>query len=166
MLKARRVERPAQRAALTIAARIYLALIVALLGLDLLYAFDAIPVVRFGLAISLFYIAFNLVPVLLLGKFIRRVFVEEAELRPAEIDVRDFGALCERFGITPREGEIIELICQGKANKEIADRLYIEVQSVKDHNYRIFRKLKVQSRMQVARLFLGLGTRNVGTADV
>ncbi|UCE60634.1 MAG: helix-turn-helix transcriptional regulator [Phycisphaerales bacterium] len=166
ILKARRVERPAQRAALVIAARIYLTLIVALLGLDLLYAFDAIPVDQFGLATSLFYIAFNLVPVFLLGKFIRRVFVEEARLPPAEIDLRDFGALCERFGITHREREIIELICQGKANKEIADRLYIEVQSVKDHNYRIFRKLKVQSRMQVARLFLGSATRDAESADV
>lgn len=166
MLKARRVEGPGQRAALAIAARIYLALIVALLGLDLLYAFDAIPVACFGLAISLFYIAFNLVPVLLLGKFIRWVFVGEAELRPAGMDVRDFGALCERFGITSREQEIIDLICQGKANREIADRLYIEVQSVKDHNYRIFRKLKVRSRMQVARLFLGSGTRTAESADV
>lgn len=52
--------------------------------------------------------------------------------------------------MTKREREILELICQGKRNQEIADALFITLQTVKDHNYRIFKKLGVKTRVQAA----------------
>jgi DNA-binding CsgD family transcriptional regulator len=57
------------------------------------------------------------------------------------------------FGITKREQEIIRLICEGKSNREIKDRLFISLQSVKDHVYRIYRKTEVKNRVQLANLF-------------
>jgi DNA-binding CsgD family transcriptional regulator len=63
--------------------------------------------------------------------------------------------LLERYGITGREIEIIALVCRGKTNREIADELCISPQTVKDHNYNIFRKAGVKNRTQLARLFMG-----------
>jgi DNA-binding CsgD family transcriptional regulator len=62
-------------------------------------------------------------------------------------------ASLERYGITPREREIIELICAGRTNQEIADKLFISVATVKDHNYNIFRKTSVRNRVELAVLF-------------
>lgn len=45
--------------------------------------------------------------------------------------------------------EVIELICQGHTNKEIADLLFISVETVKDHNYKIFQKTGVKNRTQL-----------------
>jgi DNA-binding CsgD family transcriptional regulator len=64
----------------------------------------------------------------------------------------DAGAL-DRYGITAREREIIELICAGKTNREIADELFISEATVKDHNYNVFRKTGVRNRVELASLF-------------
>jgi DNA-binding NarL/FixJ family response regulator len=59
----------------------------------------------------------------------------------------------DRYGITPREREIIELICVGKTNQEIAEGLFISLATVKDHNHNIFRKTGVRNRVQLVNLF-------------
>ena len=59
----------------------------------------------------------------------------------------------ERYGITAREREIIELIREGKTNREIAERLFISVATVKDHNYNIFKKTGVRNRVELTNLF-------------
>ena len=64
-------------------------------------------------------------------------------------------ALFAARGITKREAEIIELICQGKTNQEIADQLFISLTTVKDHNYVTFQKLGVRNRTELTRLVLG-----------
>ena len=38
-------------------------------------------------------------------------------------------------------------------NQQIADKLFISLQTVKDHNHHIFRKTGVRNRMQLARIF-------------
>lgn len=57
--------------------------------------------------------------------------------------------LVERYGITKREKEIIEQVCLGKTNKQIADTLFIALQTVKDHTHRIYSKMGISSRMQL-----------------
>ena len=56
----------------------------------------------------------------------------------------------ESAGLTPRELEILELIGQGLTNQEIADRLFIEVGTVKNHVHSILQKLDVSSRQDAA----------------
>ncbi len=63
-----------------------------------------------------------------------------------------FEAFIETYGITPREVEIIREIYQGKANKEIAEQLFVTVQTIKDHTHRIYQKTNVKSRSQLASL--------------
>lgn len=52
--------------------------------------------------------------------------------------------------LTPRELEVLELISDGLTNQEIADRLYIEVGTVKNHVHNILKKLDVASREDAA----------------
>lgn len=48
------------------------------------------------------------------------------------------------------EQYIIELIRQGKANKEIADELHITVNAVKDRVHKLLRKYNCKNRVQLA----------------
>ncbi len=57
--------------------------------------------------------------------------------------------------LTPREREILGLIGQGLNNQAIAERLHIEVGTVKNHVHNILRKLNVASRKDAA-LYLSL----------
>lgn len=52
--------------------------------------------------------------------------------------------------LTPREHEIILMIAAGDRNQEIADHLCISLYTVKTHTSRIFKKIKVSSRLQAA----------------
>jgi DNA-binding CsgD family transcriptional regulator len=51
--------------------------------------------------------------------------------------------------LRPREREVLELMVAGLRNREIADRLFITVRTVKFHVSNILRKLDVQSRAEV-----------------
>jgi DNA-binding NarL/FixJ family response regulator len=55
------------------------------------------------------------------------------------------------FGITRREAEVIKKITAGMTNQQIADELFITLQTVKDHNSRIYQKLDVRNRTQLIR---------------
>lgn len=64
-------------------------------------------------------------------------------------------ALAELFAkheVSPREREVAELILQGKSNKEIEDALCISIHTVKNHVSRLYEKLGVHSRGQMASL--------------
>jgi DNA-binding CsgD family transcriptional regulator len=62
----------------------------------------------------------------------------------------------EDYQLSHREGEILELILQGKENKEIEDLLYISINTVKNHVHSIFKKIKVKSRQQLIKKILNL----------
>ncbi|NLE59518.1 MAG: LuxR family transcriptional regulator, partial [Planctomycetes bacterium] len=50
--------------------------------------------------------------------------------------------------LSQRELEILKLITQGLSNREIGQRLFLALDTVKGHNRRIFDKLQVQSRTE------------------
>ena len=52
----------------------------------------------------------------------------------------------EKFEISKREREVIQLICKGLSNQEISDALFISLQTVKDHIHHIFVKTGVKNR--------------------
>jgi len=52
--------------------------------------------------------------------------------------------------ITPREKEVIDLICKGKLNKEIAFQLDLTASTVKVYLHRIFAKVGVSNRTELA----------------
>jgi LuxR family maltose regulon positive regulatory protein len=50
--------------------------------------------------------------------------------------------------LSPRELEILKLIAQGLSNREIGERLFLALDTIKGHNRKIFDKLQVQSRTE------------------
>jgi LuxR family maltose regulon positive regulatory protein len=66
----------------------------------------------------------------------------DPEVRPTE------DALVEP--LSPREQEVLQLIAQGKTNKEIARKLVVAPGTVKAHTASIYRKLDVTNRTEAA----------------
>jgi DNA-binding CsgD family transcriptional regulator len=64
----------------------------------------------------------------------------------------NIGLFFEKHGISSREQEIARLIIEGKSNKEIEDKLYISLKTVRNHIYNIYQKLDVKSRLQFINL--------------
>jgi DNA-binding NarL/FixJ family response regulator len=67
--------------------------------------------------------------------------------------------------LTERESDVLRLLAQGKANKEIARTLAIGDQTVKSHVGRILAKLGVQSRTQAALQAVRMGLVPAQAAD-
>jgi LuxR family transcriptional regulator of csgAB operon len=57
-----------------------------------------------------------------------------------------------KYNISHREKEIIRLVLKGKSNKDIEDRLYISLKTVKSHIYNIYQKLRVKNRLELIHL--------------
>jgi two-component system, NarL family, response regulator LiaR len=64
------------------------------------------------------------------------------------IDAGDIQELLKKKGISKREYEVLELIAQGKTNQEIADALFISLNTVKTHSSNLFSKLDARRRTQ------------------
>lgn len=62
--------------------------------------------------------------------------------KPVEFDENKI----KELGISRRESEVLELISQGLSNQEIADKLFVSLNTVKTHSARLFEKLEVNSR--------------------
>ena len=54
----------------------------------------------------------------------------------------------QRLGISKREYEVLELIAQGLSNQEIAERLFVSLNTVKTHSSNLFMKLDARRRTQ------------------
>ncbi len=77
---------------------------------------------------------------------------EKTQLLPQSSTNINFSEFCNHYEISKREAEIILEICTGKTNKAISEKLFITLQTVKDHNYRIYSKLGVKTRVQLTNL--------------
>ena len=60
-----------------------------------------------------------------------------------------FEEFCKKYEVSARETDIIREICNGLSNKEISEKLFISLQTVKDHTHRIYIKTNVKSRVQL-----------------
>jgi len=69
------------------------------------------------------------------------------EARRAQADIER--ALAE---LTDREREVMDLVIEGRANKQIADVLGISVRTVEVHRARVFDKMSVGSAVELANL--------------
>ena len=56
--------------------------------------------------------------------------------------------------LTAREREILELIAQGLTNQQIASRLTLTLQTVKNHVHRLLSKMDVASRAEAVTVYL------------
>jgi LuxR family maltose regulon positive regulatory protein len=59
--------------------------------------------------------------------------------------------------LSERELEVLRLVARGLSNREISERLFLAVNTVKGHNQKIFDKLQVQSRTEAVACARELG---------
>ncbi|KWT74456.1 helix-turn-helix domain-containing protein [Candidatus Magnetominusculus xianensis] len=69
--------------------------------------------------------------------------------RVAEKHGVDFENAAMAFNLSKREVEVVELMCYGSSNKEIADKLFISEYTVKDHIKSIMWKIGASNRCEV-----------------
>ena len=112
------------------------------------FSLDIVSRIFSNLAISFLFLVFNLAPLIYMNPLLKMYLVADIST-DQEIILKNLGL---KYGVTNREMEIIKLIAKGNTNKEISNILYIALQTVKDHNRRIFRKLRVKNRVQLANL--------------
>ena len=65
---------------------------------------------------------------------------------------------CGWESLTASERQVAELVARGHSNKEIGERLYMSHRTVGSHLYRIFPKLGLRSRVELARLVIERST--------
>jgi DNA-binding CsgD family transcriptional regulator len=100
-----------------------------------------------GLAfIFLFFAGNSFLPLYLSYSIVLSVFTETPG---KDLSFEDF---CKKFEISPRESDIIREICNGLTNQEISDKLFISLQTVKDHSHRIYIKTNAKNRVQLINL--------------
>jgi DNA-binding NarL/FixJ family response regulator len=73
--------------------------------------------------------------------FERRLFINEISQAVVLYDIVD-----NKFNLTEREIQVMELLVEGKENKEIAEILFISPNTVKRHIKSVFSKMDVHSR--------------------
>ncbi len=138
-------------------------------GLACLLAYSAVLVLspyilgRGSLAVAymLAFFSANLIPLLYWRAHLLKAGPAASLLRTPAGDMTRF---IEEFKISKREEEVIRELCAGKTNKEIAETLFISLQTVKDHIYRIYLKTNVNNRVQLINLIQGRGSRDGGSA--
>jgi DNA-binding NarL/FixJ family response regulator len=74
----------------------------------------------------------------------RRVREDGAGIRPV------------RSPLTPREWEVLDLLCQDRTTDDIADVLVLSVETVRSHIKSVLRKLGVRSRQEAVKVAAGL----------
>lgn len=53
-----------------------------------------------------------------------------------------------RLGLSHREIEVLRLVAEGLSNQQVADSLFVSLNTVKTHSSKIFEKLEVRNRTQ------------------
>jgi DNA-binding NarL/FixJ family response regulator len=74
-------------------------------------------------------------------------FVLDDYLRWADVSAAEM----PHSALTPREREIIQLLAEGKTNKEVAAALGVSVKTIESHRANIMRKLHLQSLSDLVR---------------
>jgi DNA-binding NarL/FixJ family response regulator len=77
---------------------------------------------------------------------VMRQFATPGDMSPAP----QGGKGRERSPLSQREREIVTLVAQGYKNKEMAEKMFISEQTVKNHLHNIFDKLGVSDRLELA----------------
>lgn len=95
------------------------------------------------------YFCVNIPAILSICRFLYRHHQELIDLQFSKDVMSQF---CKTYHITPREQEIIEMIISGKSNQEIGAQLFISLQTVKNINYNIYKKVNINNRIQLINL--------------
>jgi DNA-binding NarL/FixJ family response regulator len=71
--------------------------------------------------------------------------VQEATYLSPGLPVLEEGRSGARLGLTPREGEVLKLLAEGKSSKQISADLQMSVKTVEAHRHKVMRKLDLHT---------------------
>jgi DNA-binding CsgD family transcriptional regulator len=133
--------------------------------LPLLVAFDFFPGLTRGLGLPLYLKAFPLmyallgliylrltVPRLALARFETATEAGASALATTTTESPAAGGSLAAYGLSEREAEVAGLLLEGLSYREIGDRLFISLSTVKTHVERIYRKTGARNKMELARM--------------
>lgn len=86
--------------------------------------------------------------------WIKFVLLKYSNALPTVVEEEDINLISNKFGISNRQREIVQLLLHGKSNREIANTLFIAPHTVKNHLYSLYQKLGVKSRYELVNFFL------------
>ncbi len=99
--------------------------------------------------IALVFMGLGIWLALKLAKPKKETIIIEKEVHiPAQKDFTFNEAEAERIGLSKRELEVLQLLSEGLSNAEIAERLFVSLNTIKTHTSKIFEKLEVKRRTQ------------------
>lgn len=93
------------------------------------------------------------------SKFIKKkevLVIKEVLVQPTENFSVNENNL-KQLSISKREHEVLMLMAQGLSNQEVADKLFVSLNTVKTHSSKLFEKLNVQRRTQAVQEAKKLG---------
>jgi NarL family two-component system response regulator LiaR len=85
-----------------------------------------------------------------------KVVVQEVEIEKPPLFQRDEEKVAE-LGLTEREMEVLAGMARGLSNQEIADQLFLSLNTVKTHSSKLYGKLDVKRRTQAVQRAKELG---------
>jgi len=123
---------------------------ISLLALIFIMQIYMTPLLRW--AIQLFILFLYLLTPFLWIKF---VFLKYAQTMSRLINSSVLlESIYNKYNISEREKEIIQLIIDGKGNNDIKEQLFISYHTVKNHLTNIYKKLNVKNRHELVHLFM------------
>lgn len=98
----------------------------------------------FEIYASMIAVLFTALGIWLAVKLTNRKAVVVREPMPGESDIE----MISKLAISKRELEVLQLMADGLSNQQIADRLFVSLNTIKTHNANLFAKLDVNKRTQ------------------
>ena len=99
-------------------------------------------------------VGFLIITIIFISKSIKKARRESElllEIDFASCDPRNIEINCKRYGLTSKETEIVQLICQRLKFKDIAEKLFISPRTVDKHAENIYAKVSVSTRGELIR---------------
>lgn len=94
------------------------------------------------------YFLFNFLALIFIKRNLQAASIKKApQSSPKESKI-----LYNQYKLTQREIEIVELIADGLSNQDIAEKLFISANTVRNHIYNIYRKMGIKNRYELINL--------------
>jgi len=122
-------------------------LLVSAVRIALFFVADKGPV--FAGAYILVFFTGEIPAIIYLGSYLNKHYMTTSGKTAA---LTPFATFIADYQISKREWEVVKKICEGMTNMQISETLFISLQTVKDHCYRIYKKTGVKNRVQLVNL--------------
>ena len=107
----------------------------------------------FNFAWPLVFFSLNLPPLLMMRHYLYNHHIDQYLGTDLDFRVRQFYS---RYRISNQEQNIIQLLFNGKSNREIGDLLFISTGTIKNYTSNIYKKIGVRDRNQLVNLIRNL----------